>query len=106
MKHRCKRIEVCHGPTCGTHGAQRILGTLKAAFEKEGTEIIPRGCCGRCSFNNSIVVDGQTVSKLSPATIDTQFIQRIDESLAEAKDFDAEANEQLDSFLNSDLLMP
>ncbi len=95
-------IRVCHGPTCGTHGAEQIMGALKNAYSKDGTEITERLCCGRCKYNNTIVVDGQTVSNLSPQNIQQTFISNPDETLEKAKEFEKNIVRDLDEILESD----
>ena len=99
------RIEVCHGTTCGTHGAQRIKRLLQDEYKEVDTVIIERTCCGRCKFNNTIVVDGVAVSRLSPETVKEKFVDRPEQALEDAKRDEEAILEELNSFLESDDLL-
>lgn len=105
MLDKYKKIAVCHGPTCGTHGAQRIKQILEKEYEGSGITIVERECCGRCKFNNTIVVDDVAISRLSPETLKEKFIADPKRAIEEAK-LDEEAMlEELNSFLESDDLL-
>ncbi len=101
-KNTIKKIEVCHGPTCGPNGANEIQRKISEAFKGSGTEVIGRGCCGRCQFNNTIVADGQPISKLSPKTVQEKFVDDPDTAIAAARETDAEILKELDAFLRND----
>lgn len=97
------RIEVCHGPTCGTHGAQRIKKILEDEYRD--VVIVERTCCGRCKFNNTIVVDDIAVSRLTPETLKKKFIDDPEQALEQAKKDEAEILKELNEFLESDDLL-
>ncbi len=93
------RIDVCHGPTSGPAGARRITKRLEEVYGAEA--IHKRGCCGRCKFNNSIVVDGQIVSNLNPDTIDEQFLADPARALKDAREFEKRTLSELNDVLDS-----
>ncbi len=100
-----KKIGICHGPTCGTHGAQKIKKILEEEYKDQGIEIVERECCGRCKFNNTIVVDDIPVSRLSPENIREKFIKDPKQALEQAKKDEVEILKGLNEFLDSDDLL-
>ncbi len=99
-----KRIEVCHGPTCGPAGGERIKMILENELAEQGVAVIERGCCGNCEKHNNIMVDGVLVQKLTPTTVREQFLNRIDAALDQAQGEAVERDNELMKFLDSDLI--
>ncbi|MDO8571590.1 MAG: (2Fe-2S) ferredoxin domain-containing protein [bacterium] len=95
-----KKIEVCHGKSCGSHGGPKIKKILEETYAPSGVEITERLCCGRCEHFNTIVVDEQKISDLDPHTLTEQFIADPQRAVAEAQKKDQDASERLDAILD------
>lgn len=105
MKHPFKKIAVCHGPTCGPHGAREIKATLENNLANDGIEITARECCGRCENHNSIVIDDTvTVSHLDEEKI-KDFIADPDTMIEKAHKEQEELSKKIDDLLSSDDLL-
>ena len=70
-------VRVCHGTACHVSGARQITEELRRRLEiPDGADTDPQrmftvdevACLGCCSLAPVIMVDGQTVGKLTPAT--------------------------------------
>lgn len=98
-----KSIEVCHGPSCGSHGGPKIKKILEETYKDSPVEITERLCCGRCEHYNTIVVDGQKISDLDPERLKEQFINDPLSAVKKAQKEDQEASDRLDDILQKDL---
>jgi len=98
-----KSIEVCHGPSCGSHGGPRIKKILEETYKNSPVEITERLCCGRCEHYNTIVVDDQKISDLTPEHLKEQFIDDPLRAIKTAEKKDWEASDRLDVVLQEDI---
>lgn len=98
---KIKKIEVCHGPTCGINGGRRIKKQLEEYFLKDTIEIVERECCGRCSYCNTIVVDGELVSELKPETLEETFLKNPEGAIKTSQEAFKKRMEKLDDILSS-----
>lgn len=105
MINNIKKIQVCHGPTCGTHGAQKIKQILQEEYKDQSIEVVERECCGRCKYNNTIIVDDVAISRLSPENIKEEFIKDPASAIEKSKKEDLDSIIKLESFLASDDLL-
>lgn len=104
MPECCKKISVCHGPTCGSEGGPAIKKTLKNALG-ETVVIEETECCGRCEEYCSIIVDDElTICNLSPETIQEKFLASPGEAIERARAEQDESQKKLDALFQSELL--